>query len=194
MEGSQLSFIPKKNFTSPVSKESGLSFVLPLSVIVFGISLLAYGGVFLYNDTLKKNIIAKEQELEQRKQDLDPTTIRNINEISGRIEALKTILAKHRSLLDFFEFLSTNTLKSVRFSSFSYSDQEEAPVISLQGTAKSYGSISLLAEKFYENPNIKGILLSNFSLKEGGNVGFSAKIVTDPQMFSYRPNVTRGGQ
>lgn len=194
MEGSHLSFIPKKSLTAPVSRESGLSFVLTLSLIIFGVSLLSYGGVFFYKDTLKKSIMAKEQELEKRKQDLDPVTIRGINEISGRIEALKNILAKHRSLLDFFEFLSVNTLKSVRFTSFNYSDSEESPVVNLQGVARSYGAISLLAEKFYENPNIKGIIFSGFGLKDGGNVSFSAKIIADDQMFSYRPNITRGSQ
>jgi len=188
MDGSNLSFIPKKNLTAPASKEKGASFAFSLSIIILLISLLSYGGVFLYQQTLKTEIETKQATLDKIKDQLDPQTVRGINELSRRIEALKTILANHRSFGDFFRFLGESTLKSVRFSSFSYSDTGESPTITLQGAAKSFGSISLQAKKFGENPNIKNVLFTGFALKEGGIISFSVKINADSQLFSYRPN------
>lgn len=188
MAGPNLSFIPKKNLTAPASKEKGANFALSLSAIILIISLMFYGGVFFYQQTLTSEIAAKREALNEIKDQLDPQTVKGINEISRRIEALKSILANHRSFSDFFRFLSEGTLLSVRFNSFNYSDADDSPVVTLQGSAKSFGSISLQAKKFGENPNIKNILFSGFTLKEGGVVGFSAKINADSQLFSYRPN------
>lgn len=188
MDGSNLSFIPKKSLTAQVSKERGESFFISLSIIVLIISLLSYGGVFVYQESLKTEIKAKQENLEKIKNQLDPQTVRGVNDISRRIEALKVILANHKSLAGFFDFLEDGTLKTVRFSSFAYSDDDEAPIVTLQGTARSFGSVSLQAEKFYENPNIKSALFSGFSLKEGGLVGFSVKVIADPQLFAYRSN------
>jgi hypothetical protein len=188
MDGSNLSFIPKKSLTAPVSKERGESFLLSLSVIVLIISLLSYGGVFVYQGSLKAQIDQNTKKLDEMKGQLDPETVKGINRVAQRIEALKEIMANHRSVVGFFRLLGDNTLKTIRYSNFLYSGVGDSPIVTLQGTAKSFGSISLQSQQLGLIPNISNVLFSGFSLKDGGVVGFTAKITADPQLFAYKPN------
>ena len=190
MEGSQLSFIPKKNLTAPVSKESGMSFLVTLSIIVFVASAIIYGGVFLYQSALDSSIKTKTEDLNTKKNELDQTTIDGIYKVSQRIEALKAVLANHRSIAPFFNYLGQNTLTGVRFLSFNYSDTGDNPIVALTGVAKDYGSIALQSKKFGENPLLTSSF-SGFSLKDGGLVNFSVKITSDPAQFSYKPSDTQ---
>jgi len=87
-----------------------------------------------------------------------------------------------------FEFLEASTVKSVRFTDFSYSfnDNNKNFNLSMNGEARGYASLALQADIFSESGNFTDLTFSNLTLDDRGNVQFSINAVIDPTLVSYK--------
>lgn len=185
----QTSFIPKQPVTSEAPHHtSAASLFFLFAFIIFMASLASAGGVFIYNEIIKKNIEDGKKQLTLNRNAFDPNTISQITRLNDRINAADNLLKKHKSVSTLFLVLSNATLKNVRFSDFNYTGAEDKIALSMRGQATSYETVALQAKEF-TNPNLKNVfrspLFGDLTLDTQGNVSFSFTATVDPLLVDY---------
>jgi len=187
MPEDKLSFIPQKTFEPAFYKRRGPGIIIVFSFLLFFISISAYGALFLYKNSLDKEIGVLTDSLERAKAAFELPLINEINQTSEKIDYSKKLLEQHVSLAPIFDFLGQNTLKDARFKSFKYSiAKNENPTVSLEGLAKDYSTIAVQEDIFEKDKNIKSVLFSGLGLGEKGIINFSVKLTFDPSMLIYK--------
>lgn len=192
----QTSFIPKKPLVTE-QKTSGVSSNIfnIVGVVVFITSLVAAGGAYAYKTYASKKVLTQAQSLAAAKAEFEVTLINNLQQVERRLNASQEILSNHISVSPIFTALQEATLKSVRYTKFSYSLNPEAGaekvVVKLSGQATNYTSIALQSDLLAKNKYLKNIIFSNLALDEKGNVLFDLTFSVDPSFVSYRINVQK---
>jgi len=187
MPEDKLSFIPQKTFEPAFYKRRGPGIIIVFSFLLFFISISAYGALFLYKNSLNKEVNVLTDSLERAKAAFELSLINEVNQTSEKIDYSKKLLEQHVSLVSIFDFLEKNTLKDIRFKSFKYSIvKDENPTVLLEGAAKNYSTIAVQENIFEKDKNIKGVLFSGLSLGEKGMINFAVKLIFDPSMLIYK--------
>ncbi|MFA5932305.1 MAG: hypothetical protein WC793_02920 [Candidatus Paceibacterota bacterium] len=186
----QTSFIPKK----PILKESTtsarpVSIFLIVSLFVLFTVLLATGGLYFYKSVVVKNIAGMDKTLSLARNRFEPKKITELQTFDKRLHASSEILAKHITVTPIFNALEQITMKSVRFTKFSYDlGTEDKPSISIKmsGVAIGYRSIALQSDLFAKNKNLIDPVFSNLVLDNSGNVIFDLDFSVDPAFVNYK--------
>jgi len=186
----QTSFIPKK----PMLKESAvsaqpISIFLIISLFVLFTVLLATGGLYFYKGIVTKNIVEMQNTLELARKRFEPAKITELNIFDRRLRASTEILAKHMTVIPVFNALEQLTMKSIRFTKFSYSlgTGEKAGIsIKMSGVAIAYRSIALQSDLLATNKNIIDPVFSNLTLDNSGNVIFDLDFTVDSGFVNYK--------
>ncbi|MFZ2049286.1 MAG: hypothetical protein WAV25_03265 [Minisyncoccia bacterium] len=190
----QSSFIPKGPVASPASfaapKKSGGLFGFIASVIFF-IAVVISAGLFGYEKYLLSSIAQRGDDLKQAKEALNPDLIKDLLKLNSRINSTQDILSKHTVLSPLFDFLESTTYKSVRYTSFKFTNDKEL-TISMGGQARGYAAVALQADTLSRSKYIKNPVFSDLLLDDKGNVLFSFKATLNPEIISYKRQVESG--
>lgn len=187
----QSSFIPKGPVSSMMAAPQGRpvarskNFFATLAVLVFTLSAISAGLVFLYNAYLNYHIGNMSAELDSARATLDPGTITELTRLNSRLVSTKELLSKHTILSPLLTFLETSTIGSVRFSNFSYVLDEAGPTLTISGEANGYMSLALQADILSKSPYLKNVAFSDLTLDQQGNVLFSMTAILDQSLVSY---------
>ena len=189
----QTSFIPKK----PIVEERAVSarpigiFTIVSIFILFTV-ILATGGLYLYKANLVKNIAKMENDLNLAKNRFEPSKITELQLLDKRLRASSEILSRHIAITPVFQALQDITMKTVRYTKFSYDfgDVKDAKnvrvIIKLSGQAVGYRSVALQSDLFAKNKNLIDPVFSNLALDDKGNVLFDLEFLVDPALVDYR--------
>lgn len=180
------SFIPKTTLPKPTYKAKGAGFLITISIVIFLISAGVAGGAFLYKSLLDGELEGLMIDLDKIQKEFELVSIRNFSRTADSINLAKSIIESHTAISSIFEFLESSTLPDVRFLNLNYSTGEDN-IISMNGEALSYTMLAEQAFVFESDPMVKGLSLSNLSLRKGGKVGFSVSITIDPELIKYQP-------
>lgn len=186
----QTSFIPKK----PLIKESTdyarpVSVFLIISLFIFFTVLVATGGLYFYKGILASKIAGMKNTLNLAQNRFEPSKIIELQNFDKRLRASSKILSQHITILPIFNALEQLTMKSVRFTDFSYSlgDNGRAEIkIKMSGVAIGYSSIALQSDLFAKNKNLINPIFLNLKLDDDGNVGFDLEFSVDPSFVNYK--------
>lgn len=192
----QTSFIPKKPMVAEraTSSRSIGIFTIASLFILFTV-LLATGGIYFYKITLAKDIVKMENDLSLAKNRFEPAKITELQLLDKRLRASTEILSKHIAITPVFEALAAITMKTVRFTKFSYDfgngkDAKSAKVnIKMSGLAIGYRSVALQSDLFTtkdEGKNFIDPVFSNLTLDNSGNVLFDLEFSVDPSFVDYK--------
>ncbi len=195
MEGQfQTSFIPKR----PISQNSGSlprrrpNVAMIISMTLFFLAIILAIGVFAYEQYLQSSNVALAAKVNTVVQGLQPSTVGSLIALDTRIESVKSLLAKHVALSNFFSILASGTLKSVQFTGFQYVSTNTSGgtkiTISMTGRADSFASVALQADNFSSpqyNAYIQNPSFSGFALDSAGNVTFVFTATLNPSMYLY---------
>lgn len=168
------------------------SLFLVISIFVFLSMVASAGGLYFYKTTVAKNITAMEKNLTIAKDRFEPSKITQLKVLDQRLKASNEILAKHIAISPIFSALSDVTMKSIRYTKFSYdvgTSKEARVTVNLSGQASRYSSVALQADLFAKNKNIIDPVFSNLSLDEKGNVLFDLQFSVDPRFVSYAATI-----
>ncbi len=190
----QTSFIPKK----PIVKERAVSarpvgFIMVISVFVLFAVLIITGGLYVYKGVLTKNIADMENTLTLAKNRFEPSKITELQTLDKRLRAATTILGKHIVVTPIFEALSALTMKTVRYTKFSYTigaDKNSTINVQMSGVAIGYSSIALQSDLLATNKNLIDPIFSNLTLDNNGNVIFDLAFSVDPSFVNYEQTLT----
>lgn len=201
----QTSFIPKK----PILEEHdtrvrSVGFFAVFSIFILFTVLLATGGLYLYKINLVKNIADKEKSLILAQNEFTPSKITELKLLNKRLSAANEILSRHIAVTPIFQALSALTMKTVRFTQFSYSfgNEKDAKntkiIIRMSGQTVGYGaysayaSLALQSDLFStkdEGKNFINPVFSNLTLDDKGNVLFDLEFSVDPSFVNYKQNL-----
>ncbi len=186
----QTSFIPKKPMIEEraVAKRSVGLFAVASIFILFTI-LLTSLALYFYKGILAKQIGEMKTSLDVAKTRFEPTKITELQVLDKRLRASNELLSKHTAITPVFNVLQDITLKTVRYTKFSYdlgSDTADKVNIKLTGTAAGYKYIALQSDLFAENKNLIDPVFSNLTLDDKGNVMFNLEFSVDPTLINYK--------
>ncbi len=183
----QTSFIPKKPIVATPGREpSSVNLFALLSTIVFIMTLALAGGVFSYKQLIVKQIAENKVMLDKAKSAFEPETIKSIVRLDTRLEVGKKLLDSHLAVTPFFEYLSTITLKTVRFKTFDFSYLSKDKIeVKMSGQAQDYDSVALQSDLLNQQKLLKKPMLGDMSLEAAGTVAFNMSALVDPTLISY---------
>jgi hypothetical protein len=190
----QTSFIPKK----PIVRESAVSarpvgILLIASILILFTVLLATLGIYFYKGIITKNLADMKNTLTLAQSRFEPSKITELQTLDKRLRASSEVLSNHITITPIFSALESLTMKTVRFTKFSYDmgDKQNAPVnIQMSGVAVGYRSVALQSDLFAQNKNLIDPVFSNLSLDAGGNVLFDLNFSVDPSFVNYKQNLS----
>jgi hypothetical protein len=186
----QTSFIPKK----PIVKERAasarsVSILLVISLFILFTVLLATGGLYFYKRIITKNIADMENTLTLAKNRFEPSKITELQILDKRLRAASEILSKHIAITPIFNALENLTMKSVRYTKFSYvlgTDKNVTVDIKISGQAVGYRSVALQSDLFAKNKSLIDPIFSNLTLDNSGHVLFDLEFLVDPSFVNYK--------
>jgi len=182
----QTSFIPKKPMVEQVStSKRPIGFILIISIAIFLVTVLVSGGVYYYRDVLKKSRTQMEVDLNLAKNRFEPAQITKLKILDKRLQSSSEVLANHISVSPIFEALGALTLKTIRYTNFSYDFANSKVIVKMSGQAVGYRSVALQADMFSKNKNLIDPVFSNLSLDEKGNVLFDLQFSVDKTFVNY---------
>jgi hypothetical protein len=190
----QSSFIPKgpiataSPISTPQSKPKTALFGF-LGMLLFVISLILAVGAFAYDRYLLSSIGTMGENLASARASLQPDTIKELVNADKRIIATRGLLSRHTALTPFFDFLETATLKSVRFTEFSFDRTDKGIEVILKGQARGYSDIALQSDAFNKSKIFTNPVFSDLELDPKGNVTFSFHAFLDPAAVTYKRRI-----
>ncbi len=192
----QTSFIPKKPMIEeravaprPIGLLTVISLFILITVIVVSVGLYFYKGV------VGGNITEMQEYLKTAQSRYEPAKIQELQVLDRRLKAANEILSSHVTVTPIFELLQKVTMKTVRYTKFSYTtgtDKDKKVLVKLTGTAIGYRSIALQSDIFTENKQIIDPLFSNLVLDDKGDVMFDLEFSVDPTFIDYKQMILTG--
>lgn len=194
----QTSFIPKKPLTEErIVTRRPVSLVNFVVTLIFIGSLVAAGGAYAYQLTLKKSVSDMDAQLVLARNSFDPNVIAEMQMLDKRLKASGEILDSHIMISPIFISLQSVTLKTVSYTKFTYELKTEAGKkqvdVQMSGKATGYDAIALQSDSLATNKYIKNPIFSNLNLDEKGRVTFDLSFTVDPSFVNYSDTVNREG-
>lgn len=195
----QTSFIPKKPMVAErvlPARSIGI-FTIASLFVLFTVSL-GTGGFFVYKGILAKKITEMETYLVSAKNRFEPSKITELQLLDNRLRASSEILSRHIAVTPIFQALAAITMKTVRYTRFSYSLEEEKGAkkpkiaVKMSGVAIGYRSVALQSDLFTtkdEGKNFINPVFSNLKLDDKGNVLFDLEFSVDPSFVDYKQTI-----
>jgi hypothetical protein len=183
----QASFIPKKPIDSGLRRSGGtfgLFFILAL--LVFITSLVAAGAAFLYQGHLQAQLTQDQVSLKLNQDAYAPAALDELIRLDNRINNAEQLLSKHVAPSQIFDYLGSQTLQSVYYTSYDYSlGTDGSAHLSLSGVADSFASVALQSDQFGNNTNLKDVVFSNIASSGKGAVSFTVVANLNPNLILY---------
>ena len=193
----QTSFIPKKPMVEEqVVRSRPTSFFTILSIFIFFTVVLASGGVYFYQISLTNQADQMAKDLSIAQNRFEPTLISKLQQLDKRLNSANQILTKHVAVSPVFDLLQKVTLKTIRYSKFSYTlgDTASSKInITMTGQAIGYRSIALQSDVFTKySQDIIDPVFSNLSLDAKNNVVFNLDFSINPSFVNYKQLISQG--
>lgn len=189
------SFIPKQNKTSTSfgvsssvsEKSSGNTDIFSyIPIVVFLISLVLSGGVFLYQGYLKNAIKNSAIVLEREKANFEPALMQELSDLDMKLNLSREILDKHISPIPIFDLVEKLALKNTQFSDFSYKVDSSGDVfVEMSGITGSYNDVALQSNILAKDTYISDIIFSGLSVEEDDRVSFKVNFKVDPRILKF---------
>ena len=186
----QTSFIPKKPMVeerATPARSIGLFSIIAIFAL-FSV-LLVSGALYFYKGILAKNITGMQNNLTLAENRFEPSKIAELKVLDKRLRAASEILNKHIVVTPIFQALQAVTMKTVRFTKFSYEvgdDPKSKITVKMSGMAVGYRSVALQSDLFAQNKNLIDPVFSNLTLDNSGNVLFDLQFYVDPSFVDYK--------
>ncbi|HSE56659.1 MAG TPA: hypothetical protein VLB02_01065 [Candidatus Paceibacterota bacterium] len=190
------SFIPKRPLAEEPAhrmSQNPLGLVSLITTVLFFATILASGGIFLYERQLMAQRAQMEVEINKAKEGLGAEFITDMKKLDNRITAIKELIQNHIVVSPIFEALQDSTLRSVQYKNFAYAfgsaagSSQRVVSVEMNGTAKNYETIALQSEAFSKSSVIKDAVFSNLTVDEKkGVVNFSLRFSVAAADLSYQ--------
>ncbi len=190
------SFIPKKPLVQPgqVKSGGGTSYLLIIVVVVFVAVVLTGLAEFVYDNILQGNLTDRQQTLKTDLNQFKPSLVDQLSRLDSRIKTAGLLINKHISVSTLLKGLGDVTLKTLRYTDFSYSTDVAGNMkVSMGGQAQDFASVDLQLANFNSLDGqryFKDVVFSNLSVDKTGAVDVSFSGSAVPDNIKYRSAVS----
>ncbi len=191
------SFIPKRPVsTEPVStphKSAAVGLLSFITIIVVIGTVLAFGGVYLYQQSLVSKKTQLQTSITQAQDGLGSSFVSDMKRLSNRINGVKTLLQNHVVVSPIFAALQATTLQSVQYKSFTYEfttdpgTKTKLVQVHIEGVAKNYATLALQSDAFAKSTIIRNPIFSDLTVEDKTQqIDFKLLFTVNPSDLSYQ--------
>lgn len=187
----QTSFIPKRTLDTQtrIERADTVSIFTVLTTLIFFLSLIAAGGIFFWQRTLTTQVKQVEETLVRERASFDEGSIRELTNLSNRLQGSQTLLENRLYTSKIFQLLNQNTIRTVRFSKLGIDPNlvdKNKLKMTVSGQAKDYASVALQSEVFSKlDTAVLEYEFSNLTLDQSGNVLFDMTATLDKKAIAF---------
>lgn len=160
---------------SPRVIAEGGAWLFNLALVAFVASLVAAGGLFLYQRSLAASRADWEQQVAGQEEDLKPELLAQLSDLSTAIGVTRQLLSSHVYASNILLFIQSVVHPAVSFSSLAFS--RDARKIELVGAANSYQAVAEQVEILEANPLVEKVDFGGLARNEKGLVNFRTAII-----------------
>lgn len=156
------------------------------AMIVFVVTLLVSGGVFLYGQYLSRQLTYQQTVLNSIQKKLGQTTITRFLQTSAQLSTANTLLSQHATPSRLFDLLEANTVKNVQLTSLEVYKQKDKTMLKITGVAKDFNALVDESYVFLQSTDLSGVTFSNISpnTRKSGGIDFSVLATINPAIIS----------
>ncbi len=152
------------------------------------LSLLFYGGLFLYQSNLKKNLKSIENEIIVMDSERNTELEKNIIDTDKRINLLKNLFQNHLYWTAMFKKMEELTIPEVYFSEARFSLSLGKLEAGLEGSSGTYTNLARQMVSFQEDSLVEKVKVSGISLDEEKGIKFGLSIIFSKDILLRKQN------
>ena len=152
------------------------------------LSLLFYGGLFLYQSNLKKNLESIESEILIMDSRRDAELEGQILNTDKRINLLKDLFQNHLYWTGIFEKLEELTIPEVYFSKAKLTLSSGKLEVNVEGSSRTYSNLARQMVSFQEDSSVEKVNVSGISLDEEKGIRFNLLIIFSKNILLKKQN------
>lgn len=170
------SFIPRNSVVGRPEERSKPSGFYHLSIFIFILSLVAWGGLYAYTKMLQGNIDNLKSQITTAQSTLNDSETEELVAFDNKLKSVREIINNHVAITQFLEMLEQHTVSQVAFETLSYDYSSDKVNVALSGFAASYAAIALQEETFLNSSSTMMLNFEDLILDtDTGRVKFSLK-------------------
>ena len=148
-----------------------------IAIILLIVSLLLYGGLFLYQNKLNQDLDNIKKELAGLDRKRDPKMEKAIADLNKTLIALEELFKSHLYWSELFDKVEELTVPQVYFSEAKFNILEENISTFFSGNALTYTALAQQIASFQGERFVKKIEVSAISLSTEGGIDFDLAII-----------------
>lgn len=174
----EVSLIPKDYKKEKISLESIFSKMGILIVVLVGLGLLGYVGLFFHSKSLNKQLQTLQGEIQKIDEQKDEVFEKEAVSLERVLKNLKTILKSHFYWSSFFSKFENLTVPQVSFSDFNGAlDEDGFLTLMLAGKTSGYTYLAKQMKSFSQERFVSDINVSGINLSTEGGIEFNLNII-----------------
>ncbi|MCA9364841.1 MAG: hypothetical protein KC736_03035 [Candidatus Moranbacteria bacterium] len=142
----------------------------PISVVILIIVAIAWGGVFFYESTLKKELATTNKNIETETQNLDQETLNRVADFQERIRASKDHLSNLEQPQETMIKIQGKILPQTVLSRYAYIEQEGKNMIELEGVVENFDVLAKQIAALKEINEVSVVKTDKVERDEEGNI------------------------
>lgn len=206
-----VSFIPKQNGGGRSRKKSVRKvYVLAyISFVLFLGTLLAAGGTWFYTNSIKSDLVAQQQKLNEERERFSPADIERLKELENRLNEAASMLDSHVSVRTLLEAIERITLEPVQVISVAAARENDVLAIDIEAkTLEGFNDVLFQRAITQSSPLFSGAVFTDVSLDDGSeegagasasaatsdeeeNVTFTIEVALAPTEVAYEASLTQ---
>lgn len=189
----QASFIPKRplvqipNQKNAPRRRRRFGIFAIIAWILFILAGLAAAGVYVYDNALADEIEEKRIVLERETARIDEDFIDVIKTTNAQMTLADDVLRTHVSSVSLFEVINQVTLQTGQLTGVAFDAVPTSGsfILEVTGVVQSFEGLTRQADAYRTDDRIKKVEITDLSVLEDGNVGFSAELVMTTPVGRY---------
>ncbi len=172
----EISLIPK-DYKGQLGAKTIFSKVGILALVLVILTLLIYGGLNFYGQSLDKQLNDIKSQLEETNKQRDVAFEKEVISLEKSLKNLKILLKNHIYWSDFFAKLENLVVPQVSFSNFKAEFKDDKSInLTLKGRTSSYTQLAKQMASFGQEPLVSDITVSGITIGAQGGVEFTLNI------------------
>lgn len=179
------SFIPHAptRFSPRLIAEGG-AWLFNLALFAFIASLVAAGGLFVYQRSLASTRADWQAQVAGQEAELRPDLLVQLTDLSNALGVTRELLSRHVYASNALLFVQSVTHPFVYFTALSFS--RDARKIELSGSARNYQTVAEQVQFLESHPQVEKVDFGGLSRSERGLVNFRTAITFKPSLLQLR--------
>ena len=171
-----ISLIPKE-YKAGFSFKTIFSKIGTFAAVLVLLGLLVYGGLFLYNKSLKVNLEDLQNQAEELNKKRDVDFEKKVILLEKALGNLKIVLKNHLYWSNLFSELGQLTVPQVSFSDFRGTIESDGSItLSLKGSVPGYTYLAKQMVSFGQEKLVSNIEASGINLGTQGGIEFTLNV------------------